>query len=56
MPTVLLALVIVQAALGMWTVTLLLKPVIVTLHLLAGWPRGSPSLADLRQLRIGRAS
>ena len=25
-----------QAALGMWTVTLLLKPVIVTLHLLGG--------------------
>lgn len=32
----LLALVILQAALGMWTVTLLLKPVIVTLHLLGG--------------------
>src|SRR5215218_7352241 len=28
-----LALVVLQAALGMWTVTLLLKPVIVTLHL-----------------------
>jgi cytochrome c oxidase assembly protein subunit 15 len=34
--TALLVLVIVQAALGMWTVTLLLKPVIVTLHLLGG--------------------
>ncbi len=32
----LLALVMFQAALGMWTVTLLLKPVIVTLHLLGG--------------------
>ncbi len=32
----LLALVVFQAALGMWTVTLLLKPVIVTLHLLGG--------------------
>ena len=32
----LLVLVIVQGALGMWTVTLLLKPVIVTLHLLGG--------------------
>lgn len=32
----LLALVIFQAALGMWTVTLLLKPVIVTLHLMGG--------------------
>jgi heme a synthase len=29
-------LVLFQAALGMWTVTLLLKPVIVTLHLLGG--------------------
>jgi len=34
--TALVALVIFQAALGMWTVTLLLKPVIVTLHLLGG--------------------
>jgi cytochrome c oxidase assembly protein subunit 15 len=32
----LLLLVIFQAALGMWTVTLLLRPVIVTLHLLGG--------------------
>ena len=36
LPCALLALVIVQAALGMWTVTLLLKPVIVTLHLMGG--------------------
>jgi len=34
--TGLLGLLIFQAALGMWTVTLLLKPVIVTLHLLGG--------------------
>lgn len=34
--SVLLALVVFQAALGMWTVTLLLKPVVVTLHLLGG--------------------
>ena len=34
--TSLVALVMFQAALGMWTVTLLLKPVIVTLHLLGG--------------------
>ena len=34
--TGLLVLVLLQAALGMWTVTLLLKPVIVTLHLLGG--------------------
>jgi len=36
LPTLLLVLVCIQAALGMWTVTLLLKPVIVTLHLLGG--------------------
>lgn len=34
--TALLALVVFQAALGKWTVTMLLKPVIVTLHLLGG--------------------
>ncbi len=34
--TTLLLLIMLQAALGMWTVTLLLKPVIVTLHLLGG--------------------
>ncbi|MCU7923450.1 MAG: COX15/CtaA family protein [Candidatus Thiodiazotropha sp. (ex Dulcina madagascariensis)] len=37
LPTVLLALVILQAALGMWTVTLLVKPAIVTAHLLGGF-------------------
>jgi heme a synthase len=36
LPTVLLAVVGFQAMLGMWTVTLLLKPVIVTAHLLGG--------------------
>ena len=36
LPSALLVLVMFQAALGMWTVTLLLKPVIVTLHLLGG--------------------
>src|SRR5574343_19137 len=36
LPTLLLGIVGLQAALGMWTVTLLLKPVIVTLHLLGG--------------------
>lgn len=35
-PLALLALVIFQAALGMWTVTLLLKPVVVSAHLLGG--------------------
>lgn len=37
LPTGLLALVIFQAALGMWTVTLLLKPVVVMAHLLGGF-------------------
>jgi cytochrome c oxidase assembly protein subunit 15 len=36
LPTTLLGIVGLQAALGMWTVTLLLKPVIVTLHLIGG--------------------
>ncbi len=34
--TAIVAVVTLQAALGMWTVTMLLKPVIVTLHLLGG--------------------
>jgi heme a synthase len=61
LPSALLGLVIFQAALGMWTVTLLLKPVVVTLHLLGGmttlallvWlalrhlePRASPGSAE----------
>lgn len=36
LPFLLLVLVVFQGLLGMWTVTLLLKPVIVTLHLLSG--------------------
>jgi cytochrome c oxidase assembly protein subunit 15 len=36
LPTILVALVAGQATLGMWTVTKLLKPAIVTLHLLGG--------------------
>lgn len=36
LPLFLLALVIFQALLGMWTVTLLLKPMVVTAHLLGG--------------------
>lgn len=35
-PTLLLGTVVFQAALGMWTVTLLLKPVIVSAHLIGG--------------------
>ncbi|MEJ2693101.1 MAG: COX15/CtaA family protein [Candidatus Thiodiazotropha sp.] len=37
LPNLLLALMILQAALGMWTVTLLVKPAIVTAHLLGGF-------------------
>jgi cytochrome c oxidase assembly protein subunit 15 len=37
LPTLLLGLVIFQALLGMWTVTLLLKPVVVMAHLLGGF-------------------
>lgn len=36
LPFLLVALVIVQGMLGMWTVTLLLKPLVVTAHLLGG--------------------
>jgi len=36
LPTAIVALVALQGALGMWTVTMLLKPAIVTLHLLGG--------------------
>ena len=36
LPTLLLGLVIFQALLGMWTVTLLVNPIIVTAHLLGG--------------------
>ncbi|MEO7403031.1 MAG: COX15/CtaA family protein [Burkholderiales bacterium] len=36
LPVALVAIVIMQAALGRWTVTMLLKPVIVTLHLIGG--------------------
>ncbi|MEW6415285.1 MAG: COX15/CtaA family protein [Pseudomonadota bacterium] len=36
LPTLLFCLIVFQALLGMWTVTLLLKPVVVTAHLLGG--------------------
>lgn len=36
LPAVLLALITFQAALGMWTVTLLLRPIIVSAHLIGG--------------------
>jgi len=49
LPTLLLGLVIFQALLGMWTVTLLLKPLVVTAHLLGGMS----TLALLLWLRLG---
>jgi len=52
LPTALLGLVGLQAALGMWTVTLLLKPLIVTLHLLGGMS----TLALLVALRLKTAA
>jgi cytochrome c oxidase assembly protein subunit 15 len=36
LPTVLLLVIVFQAALGMWTVTMLLKPAIVSAHLIGG--------------------
>jgi cytochrome c oxidase assembly protein subunit 15 len=49
----LVVLVVFQAALGMWTVTLLLKPVIVTLHLLGGMATlGLLTWLALRQLNL----
>jgi heme A synthase len=52
-PLALVALVIFQGLLGMWTVTLLLKPIIVVAHLLGGFATcrycsGSPAGARLR--------
>ena len=56
LPWVLLTLLVVQALLGMWTVTLLLKPLVVTLHLLGGlltlallwWLALPPARRDLK--------
>lgn len=50
LPIVLVALVIFQGLLGMWTVTLLLKPLIVTLHLLGGLT----TMSLLAWLALGR--
>jgi cytochrome c oxidase assembly protein subunit 15 len=52
--TAILAVVAAQAALGMWTVTLLLKPAIVTAHLLGGMT--TLALLILLFLRQGRYS
>jgi len=56
LPWVLLGTVILQGLLGMWTVTLLLKPLIVTLHLMGGlatlsllwWLSLEPERRDLK--------
>jgi cytochrome c oxidase assembly protein subunit 15 len=48
LPTLLLGLVVVQALLGMWTVTLQLEPAVVTAHLLGGMA----TLGLLLQLRL----
>jgi cytochrome c oxidase assembly protein subunit 15 len=57
LPTAIVALVALQATLGMWTVTMLLKPVIVTLHLLGGMATlALTSWLALRQLEWTPAS
>lgn len=66
LPVLLVGLVIFQGMLGMWTVTQLVHPTIVTLHLLAGlltlallfWvliKHSRPWLSQLRQQRTGAA-
>jgi heme a synthase len=71
LPSLLVALVVFQGLLGMWTVTLLLKPAIVTAHLLGGlatlallvWLAlgqferyGSPRIIGNRGLRLAAAA
>lgn len=51
LPSLLVALVLFQAALGMWTVTLMVKPAIVTAHLLGGF--ATLTLLMLLVLRFG---
>jgi cytochrome c oxidase assembly protein subunit 15 len=56
LPWILLGTVVLQGLLGMWTVTLLLKPLVVTLHLLGGlatlsllwWLSLAPERRDLK--------
>ncbi len=56
LPTAILALAAFQAALGMWTVTMLLKPAIVTLHLLGGMATlGLLAWLSLRQITLPAA-
>ena len=61
LPWLVVALLVVQALLGMWTVTLLLKPLIVTLHLLGGlttlallwWTALPPARRELKAAERG---
>ena len=63
LPLLLIVVVIFQGLLGMWTVTLLLKPVIVTLHLLGGMSTlallvwlGQRQSRDIPQMRMQDAA
>ena len=54
LPTALIGVVIFQGMLGMWTVTLLLKPMIVSLHLIGGLTTfGLLAVLTMRQFPIG---
>lgn len=63
LPLLLVPLVLLQGALGMWTVTLLLKPLVVMLHLVGGmcilalltlsWLRQTGWMAPTRQASLG---
>ena len=63
LPITLVGVVVLQGLFGMWTVTLLLKPAIVTLHLLGGmltfallvwlWQRQQPRWSGVDELALG---
>jgi cytochrome c oxidase assembly protein subunit 15 len=57
-PLALLGLIVLQALLGMWTVTLLLKPLIVVAHLFGGLATLAllASLGDWRHTQVGTAT
>jgi cytochrome c oxidase assembly protein subunit 15 len=54
LPLLLVPLVLLQGLLGMWTVTLLLKPLIVTLHLIGGLT--TMSLLAWQSMRVDRST
>jgi cytochrome c oxidase assembly protein subunit 15 len=54
LPLLLVPLVLLQGLLGMWTVTLLLKPLIVTLHLIGGLT--TMSLLAWQSMRVERST